>query len=46
MLIKVLIADDTAEVRKFEKRLLENETEIQIVGEAADGPRSYSARRN
>ena len=38
MLIKVLIADDIAEVRRLEKRVLENDTEIEVVGEAADVP--------
>jgi DNA-binding NarL/FixJ family response regulator len=38
MLIKVLIADDTSMVRRFEKILLETDAEIEIVGEAANGP--------
>ena len=34
--IKVLIADDALAVRKVEKRLLENEPEIEVIGEATD----------
>ena len=34
--IKVLIADDALEVRRVEKRLLENEREIEVIGEAID----------
>lgn len=38
MLIRVLIADDMASIRRLEKRVLENENEIEVVGEAADAP--------
>jgi DNA-binding NarL/FixJ family response regulator len=38
MSIKVLIADDVGSVRRLEKRVLENEAEIEVVGEAADAP--------
>ncbi len=36
MPIKVLLADDTAMMRKAIRRVLESEPEIEIVGEAAD----------
>ena len=36
MPVKVLIADDAEEMRKAIRRVLENEREIQIVGEAAN----------
>ena len=38
MLVKVLLADDISAVRKLERRLLESESEIEVVGEAADAP--------
>ena len=38
MLIRVLIVDDMASIRRLEKRLLANENEIEVVGEAADAP--------
>jgi DNA-binding NarL/FixJ family response regulator len=36
--IRVLLADDHALVRRGFRRLLEDEPDIEIVGEAADGP--------
>jgi chemotaxis response regulator CheB len=38
MLVKVLLADDVAAVRKLERRVLESESEIEVIGEAADAP--------
>ena len=35
--IRVLIADDHAEVREGTRRMLEQEADIEVVGEAVDG---------
>ncbi|MEV7235832.1 response regulator transcription factor [Streptomyces sp. NPDC051020] len=37
MTIRVLIADDQEMVRRGMRRILENQTDIEVVGEAADG---------
>ena len=36
-MIKVLIADDSALMRKMLKQILESDPEIQVVGAARDG---------
>ncbi|WP_375445170.1 response regulator [uncultured Fibrella sp.] len=43
MPIRILVADDHSVVRKGIRMLLEDETDIQIVGEAADGDEAIDA---
>lgn len=43
MPIRILVADDHSVVRKGIRMLLEDETDIQIVGEAADGDEAIEA---
>jgi DNA-binding NarL/FixJ family response regulator len=45
MCIKVLLADDTALIRKAIRTLLNHEAEIELVGEAANSAESLSMTR-
>ena len=41
--IRVLLADDHSLVRKGFRRMLEDDPEIEVVGEAASGPAAIEA---
>jgi len=46
MPLTVLIADDASEVRTVEKRLLENDRDIEVIGEATDASEGIRLTRD
>ncbi len=45
MIIRTLIVDDDVRFRKFVKRILSDETDIEVVGEAKDGQQAILKAR-